>query len=270
MTLYAFFHDYFTRLKCKIYKKCCNDHHTRPGHTFAIVTTISKYVLDLQRVLSDVIKNIYCKILKLFQSTKFYKIYKINLSKFGFSMTFSMTYWIPWLFHDQSFSMTYPWPWEPWNAKKRMNAGHRKYWISNMVYSYVTTDSIRMNENDTTVHEVIIYPFNIHHPRTPWSTSIYIFYLYPYETQSQNHWKTSTTRNPLQTLDPHITLLMSSNFIANIVQYHYQSRTMIFSSTRMRSEHSHTILSSGNPDLYKINEKQFQTHLNQKYQQGTV
>ena len=51
MTLYAFFHDYFTRLKCQIYEKCCNNHHTRPGHTFAIVT-ISKYVLDLQRVLS--------------------------------------------------------------------------------------------------------------------------------------------------------------------------------------------------------------------------
>ena len=35
-------------------------------------------------------------------------------------------------------------------------------------------------------------------------------------------------------------------------------------------EQAHTILSSGNPDLYKIDEKQFQTHLNQKYQQSTV
>ena len=31
----AFFHDYFTRFKCKIYEKCCNNHHTRTGHTFA-------------------------------------------------------------------------------------------------------------------------------------------------------------------------------------------------------------------------------------------
>ena len=39
--------DYFTCLKCKIYEKCCNNHHTRPGHIFIIVT-ISKYALDLR------------------------------------------------------------------------------------------------------------------------------------------------------------------------------------------------------------------------------
>ena len=122
MTLHAFFHDYFTRLKCKIYEKCCNNHHTRPGHTFAIVT-ISKYVLDLQRVLSvsfiktskswNVIKNIYCKIQKLSKhevlqnlQNKFVQIWVFH--DFFHDLLNSMTFPWPIIFHD--FSMTFPWP----------------------------------------------------------------------------------------------------------------------------------------------------------------
>ena len=117
----AFFHDYFTRLKCKIYEKCCNNHHTHPGHTFAFVT-ISKYVLDLQRVLSvsfivktfvnNVVRSVFHK----------HEVLQNLQNKFcpnlGFPWLFpwptefhdfSMTNNFPWLFHD--FSMTSHFPW---------------------------------------------------------------------------------------------------------------------------------------------------------------
>ena len=129
MTFNAFFHDYFTRLKFKIYEKCCNNHHTRPGHTFAIVT-ISKYVLDLQRVLSvsftvktfvnNVVRSVFHKheVLQNLQN-KFVQIWVFH--DFFHDLLNSMTFPWPiifhdfsWLFHDQSFSMTFPWPWEPW------------------------------------------------------------------------------------------------------------------------------------------------------------
>ena len=112
MTFNAFFHDYFTRLKCKIYEKCCNNHHTRPGHTFAIVT-ISKYVLDLQRVLSvsfilktfvnNVVRSVFHK--KVLQN-KFVQIWVFH--DFFHDLLNSMTFPWPIIFHD--FSMTFPWP----------------------------------------------------------------------------------------------------------------------------------------------------------------
>ena len=112
MTFNAFFHDFFTRLKCKIYEKCCNNHHTRPGHTFAIVT-ISKYVLDLQRVLSvsfivktfvnNVVRSVFHK--KVLQN-KFVQIWVFH--DFFHDLLNSMTFPWPIIFHD--FSMTFPWP----------------------------------------------------------------------------------------------------------------------------------------------------------------
>ena len=113
MTFNAFFHDYFTRLKCEIYEKCCNNHHTRPGHTFAIVT-ISKYVLDLQRVLSvsfivktfvnNVVRSVFHK--KVLQN-KFVQIWVFH--DFFHDLLNSMTFPWPIIFHD--FSMTSHFPW---------------------------------------------------------------------------------------------------------------------------------------------------------------
>ena len=68
MTFNAFFHDYFTRLKCKIYEKCCNNHHTRPYEIEAFNIETNEIVLAwtfLSEQTSkswNVIKNIYCKI----------------------------------------------------------------------------------------------------------------------------------------------------------------------------------------------------------------
>ena len=116
MTLYTFFHDYFTRWKCKIYEKCCKNHHTRPGHTFTIVT-ISKYDLDLQRVLSvsfivkifvnNVVRSVFHKheVLQNLQN-KFVQIWVFH--DFFHDLLNSMTFPWPIIFHD--FSMTFPWP----------------------------------------------------------------------------------------------------------------------------------------------------------------
>ena len=71
-----------------------NNHHTRPGHTFAIVT-ISKYDLDLQRVLSVsfIVKTFVNNVVEVLQNlqNKFVQIWVFHD-----------------FFHDLLNSMTFP------------------------------------------------------------------------------------------------------------------------------------------------------------------